>query len=80
MGTLTVETKTPSWYQKGSPITTSGQQHIIGEKSPVILYTCINHHAGTPKLQSKEHSKSRCTIQFDLRVPDYSSMYGLRGG
>ena len=28
---------------------TLGQQYNIGERSTVILYTYINHHAGTPK-------------------------------
>ena len=38
---------------KGFPnVVTSGQQYDIGEK-PVILYTYINRHAGTPKLQSR---------------------------
>ena len=48
---------------KGFPnATISGQQYNIREKPSVILYTYINHHAGTPKPQIKEHSKSRCTI------------------
>ena len=33
-------------------VTTSGQQYNIGEKPSVILYTCINLHAATPKPQS----------------------------
>ena len=65
---------------KGFPnVTTSGQQYNIKEKPSVILYIYNNLHAGTPKLQIKEHSKSRCTISFDLRVPDYSSMVLEKG-
>ena len=28
-----------------------GQQYNVGEKPTVILYTYINHHAGTPEKQ-----------------------------
>ena len=38
---------------KGFPdVTSIGRPYNIGEKSSVILYTCIDFHAGTPKLQS----------------------------
>ena len=37
---------------KGFPnVTTSDQQHNIGKRPSVILYTYINYHAGTPKPQ-----------------------------
>ena len=57
-------------------VTTSGQQYNIGEKPSVILYnTYINHHAGTPKPQSR-NTVSPCVynIFLNLRVPDYSNM------
>ena len=47
-------------------VTTSGQQNNIREKPSVILYTYINHHAGTPKLQIKEHSLVSLGVQYNL--------------
>ena len=42
-------------FKRGSPMEiTLGQQYNIGEKPIVILYTYINHHAGTP-----ENSKNK---------------------
>ena len=42
--------KISSWQLAGSPmIVTLGQQHNVGEKPTVKLYTYINRHAGTPK-------------------------------
>ena len=47
---------------KGFPnVTTSGQQYNIGEKPSAILYSYINHHAGTPK------SQSRHTVSLDVQ-------------
>ena len=39
-------------------VVTLGQQHNIGEKPTVILYTYINRHAGTPEKQRKQNSTS----------------------
>ena len=40
-------------------IVTLGQQYDIGEKPTVIiLYTCINRHAGTPEKQRRQKSTS----------------------
>ena len=65
---------------KGFPnVTTSGQQYNIREKPSLILYSYINHHAVTPRPQIKEHSMSRCTILFDVRVPDYISLVLEKG-
>ena len=36
-------------------VITYGQQYNFGENPTVILYTDINHHVGTPKLNTKEH-------------------------
>ena len=36
-------------------VITKGQQYNFGEKPTVILYTDINNHLGTPKLNTKEH-------------------------
>ena len=33
-------------------VVTLGQQYDVGEKPTVILYTRINHHAGTPNKTS----------------------------
>ena len=35
-------------------VVTLGQQHNIGEKPTVILYTYINRHVGTPEKQRKQ--------------------------
>ena len=44
-------------------VTPSGQQYNIGEKPPVILYTYINLHAGTPKPHSfSSICESRATV------------------
>ena len=40
-------------------VVTLGQQHNVGEKLTVILYTYINRHAGTPeKHQKQQHSST----------------------
>ena len=44
--------KTSSWHINGFPDGNKlGQQYNVGEKPIVILYTCINRHAGTPENQ-----------------------------
>ena len=43
-------TKPLHGMKPGSPmVVTMGQQYNVGEKPTVILYTCINKHAETPK-------------------------------
>ena len=76
MGTLAIKTKT----SKGFPnVTTSGQQYYnIREKPSVILYTNINHHAGTPKQQSR-NTVSLGVQYIEFRVPDYSNMVLEKG-
>ena len=39
-------------------VVTLGQQYNIGEKPTVILYTCINRHAGTPEKQPRQNKNS----------------------
>ena len=39
-------------------VVTLGQQYNIGEKPTVILYTFINHHAGTQKKTKKRKQNS----------------------
>ena len=34
-------------------VITLGQQYNVGEKPTVLLYTCINRDAGTPKKKAK---------------------------
>ena len=42
--------KFSSWQLAGSPmIVTLGQQHNVGEKPTVKLYSYNNRHAGTPE-------------------------------
>ena len=36
-------------------LVTLGQQYNIGEKPTVMLYTYINHHAGTPDENKQKH-------------------------
>ena len=38
-------------------VVTLGQQYNIEEKPTVILYTYINHHAGTPEKQRNKRNK-----------------------
>ena len=40
-------------------VVTLGQQYNIGEKPTVILYTYINHHAGTPEKQRKKQKQNK---------------------
>ena len=42
-------------------VVTLGQQYNVVEKPTVILYTCINHHAGTPEKQQKQKQKQYST-------------------
>ena len=52
-GNIGCNDRTSSWHSIGlySPtvvVVTKGQQHHVGEKPTVILYTYINRHAGKP--------------------------------
>ena len=50
---------------RGFPnVVTQGQQHNIGEKPTVILYTDINHHVATPN-KTKKRYKFRYIIYSD---------------
>ena len=46
----------------------SGQQYNIGEKPTVILYTYINHQAGTPEKQRKQ---KHCSTSSNMMVIIY---------
>ena len=49
-------------------IVTLGQQHNVGEKPTVILYTYINRHAGTPEKQRKKQKQNKtCYIVIIYR-------------
>ena len=43
-------------------VVTLGQQYNVGEKPTVILYTCINRHAGTSEKQQKQKQCSSTSI------------------
>ena len=59
---------------KGFPnVVTQGQEYNIGEKPIVILYTYINHHAGTPKQKQRTLLSLMYNI-FGVRIPDFSNM------
>ena len=51
-------------------VVTLGQQYNVGEKSTVILYTYINHHAGTPV---KKQKQNRNNVQYKTRSNVYST-------
>ena len=59
---------------KGFPnVTTSGRQYNIGKSPPLHCTLTLITMQGHQNHTIKEHRKSRCTIYFDLTVPDYSS-------
>ena len=61
---------------KGFPnVTTSGQQYNIGEKPSVILYTYINHHAGTPN-----HNQEVLYLQPLIPPKRFDFFFTLTGG
>ena len=49
---------------------TLGQQYNVGEKPTVILYTYINHHAGTPEKIFKTNQR-QCSIPSHMVVVIY---------
>ena len=44
-------------------VVTLGQQYHVGENPTVILYTCVNRHAGTPN-KTKTKTRAWVTAQF----------------
>ena len=57
-GVIGCKDKTSSWHLNVFPtVVTMGQHYNVGEKPTVMLYTCIDHHAGTPnKTKQKQCS------------------------
>ena len=51
---------------------TLGQQHNVGEKPTVILYTYINRHAGTPKRKRKNRQNSTSS---NSNTDEYSTSF-----
>ena len=51
-----MKTKPFHGISTGSPVViTLDQQYNVGEKPTVILYTCMNRHAGTPDKKQKQN-------------------------
>ena len=45
-------------------VVTLGQQYNVGEKPIVMLYTCINHHAGTRNKTKPKNVVCVCVCVF----------------
>ena len=72
-----IETRTLHGINGFLNVTTSGQQYNIGEKHSVILYTCINLHAGTPKPQSRNSVSlgAQYILTYEFRTTDSNMVF-----
>ena len=74
VGSKAANTKPLNGVLTGSPIeTTLGQQHDVGEKPTVILYTYIIRHAGTPEETVKTKPR-QCSTPSHMVVIIYYCM------